>query len=466
MSHRNHPKEYSVLIKVAIGLVDVLLMAIAFFLAYWLRFGRFNVGEMGQYLWLFYASVPIALFFLQRFNVLTGFRYQPLRRILYNTVSAFLFSAIVFSAVLFLTHATYYSRLLVGYSFGLAALLVVLEKTIIKVVYDAYLRKGGMNIKVALVGWGDKLEGIKEQISSNPSWGISTVVLLDTREISLDRVAEIVKDNVIDEVYLALPRDDQYHRHVDGLLQRLEHYALPIKITLNFDDLCHFYSQQPCRMANYDGLLLAPYNLDPDQLIVKRIMDIVGAIVGLCCTALMFIPMAFAIKFDSSGPIIFKQIRVGKGGRRFCLYKFRSMCSEAESQRHELSHHNIHDGPIFKMNDDPRITRLGKFIRQFSLDEFPQFWNVLKGEMSLVGTRPPTVDEVEKYESRYFQRISMKPGITGLWQVSGRNKITDFDHIVDLDLAYIKTWNPWQDVRILFKTIFVAFNPSRGKSGM
>ncbi|MDH3359676.1 MAG: sugar transferase [Desulfobulbaceae bacterium] len=463
MSHTNSPKQYSVLIKVAIGLVDVLLMAIAFFIAYWLRFDQIKWQGMGQYLWLFYASVPIALFFLQRSNVLTGFRYQTLKLILYNTVSSFLFSAIVFSAILFLSHATYYSRLLVGYSFGLAALLVVLEKTLIKVVYDAYLRKGGMNIKVALVGWGDKLDRIKEQIRKNPSWGISVVVQLDTREISLDQVAEVIKDNIVDEVYLALPRDDQYHRYVDGFLRRIEHYALPIKITLNFDDLCHYYAQQPCKMADYDGLLLAPYNLDPDQLIVKRIMDIVGAVVGLCIAVLMFVPMAIAIKLDSPGSIFFSQIRVGKGGRRFRLYKFRSMCSGAESQRQELAHLNIHEGPIFKVNDDPRITRLGKFIRQYSLDEFPQFWNVLKGEMSLVGTRPPTVDEVDKYEGRYFQRISMKPGITGLWQVSGRNKISDFDQIFDLDLAYIKSWNPWQDIRILFKTLFVAFNPLRGK---
>lgn len=463
MSHANSPKQYSVLIKIAIGCVDVLLMSVAFVLAYWLRFEQVQWQEMGQYSGLFYASVAITLFFLQRFNVLTGFRYQPLRRILFNTITAFLVSAIVFSAVLFLIHATYYSRLLVGYTFGLSALLVVLEKTVIKVVYDAYLRKGGMNIKIALVGWGEKLEGIRAQIKKNPSWGISTVVMLDTREITPDQVAEVIKENVIDEVYLALPRDEQYHQHVDGLLQRLENYAVPIKITLNFDELCHFYAQQPCKMADYDGLLLAPYNLDPDQLIVKRVMDIIGAVVGLCLTALMFVPLAVAIKLDSPGPIFFSQIRVGKGGRRFRLYKFRSMFSNAELNNEQLARFNIHTGPIFKMDGDPRITRLGKFTRQYSIDEFPQFWNVLKGEMSLVGTRPPTVDEVRKYEKRYFQRISMKPGITGLWQVSGRSKITDFDRIFDLDLTYIKSWNPWQDIFIIIKTIGVAFNPRRGK---
>ena len=162
------------------------------------------------------------------------------------------------------------------------------------------------------------------------------------------------------------------------------------------------------------------------------------------------------IKKQSPGPIFFSQIRVGKNGRQFKLYKFRSMYTDAEERKKELMEQNQMQGFMFKMEDDPRIFPIGKFMRKFSIDELPQFWNVLRGDMSLVGTRPPTLDEFEQYETHHRARLGNKPGLTGMWQVSGRSKITDFEEVVSLDTAYISNWNLAMDVRILFKTVKVV----------
>jgi lipopolysaccharide/colanic/teichoic acid biosynthesis glycosyltransferase len=164
-----------------------------------------------------------------------------------------------------------------------------------------------------------------------------------------------------------------------------------------------------------------------------------------------------AIRLESPGPIFFGQTRVGENGRKFTCWKFRSMYLDAEERKRELLHLNEMGGAIFKIRDDPRVTRVGKFLRKTSLDELPQFWNVLRGEMSLVGTRPPTPDEVEKYENWQRRRISIKPGLTGLWQVSGRNSISDFNEVVRLDLKYIDGWSLGLDIKLLLKTLKVVF---------
>ena len=167
---------------------------------------------------------------------------------------------------------------------------------------------------------------------------------------------------------------------------------------------------------------------------------------------------AILIRLDSKGPVIFKQERVGQNGRHFYMYKFRSMCIDAEKKKEALMEHNeMNSQFMFKMQDDPRITRIGRFIRKTSIDELPQFFNVLRGDMSLVGTRPPTLDEVELYERVHWRRMSIKPGITGMWQVSGRSSITDFDEIVELDTQYIDRWNVLLDIQILLKTVLQVF---------
>ncbi|MCS6814794.1 MAG: sugar transferase [Cyanobacteria bacterium] len=188
---------------------------------------------------------------------------------------------------------------------------------------------------------------------------------------------------------------------------------------------------------------------------VKRAIDIVGALVGLGITAILFIPIAIAIKLNSPGPIFFSQVRSGWMGRRFRIWKFRSMVANAEALKSQVE--NQAEGNFFKNENDPRITKVGRFLRKTSLDEFPQFWNVLKGEMSLVGTRPPSVDEIEKYDVPEWQRLDVKPGITGEWQVSGRSKIRKFEDVIRLDLKYQRNWSLKHDFEIILKTILVLF---------
>jgi len=194
----------------------------------------------------------------------------------------------------------------------------------------------------------------------------------------------------------------------------------------------------------------------------KRAIDIVGALVGLTITGVLFVPIAIAIKLDNPGPILFGQTRCSWMGRRFKMWKFRSMVSNAEKLKHLVK--NEASGAIFKNANDPRITRVGRILRKTSLDELPQFWNVLKGEMSLVGTRPPTPDEVEKYEIPQWQRLDIKPGMTGEWQVNGRSSIKEFEDIVKLDLKYQENWSLSYDLQLILKTIWVVFNKHSGAS--
>jgi lipopolysaccharide/colanic/teichoic acid biosynthesis glycosyltransferase len=227
--------------------------------------------------------------------------------------------------------------------------------------------------------------------------------------------------------------------------------------------------QEVSKVGTYRVLTNSLKIVSTKQILYKRIMDICGGIVGCILTGIIFIFIAPAIYIQSPGPIFFKQKRIGQNGKQFYMYKFRSMYMDAEERKKALMEQNkMSDGMMFKIDDDPRIigsekkdkngnpVGIGNFIRRTSLDEFPQFFNVLKGDMSLVGTRPPTLDEWEKYDLHHRVRMSIKPGITGLWQISGRSDITDFEEVVRLDREYIQNWSIWLDLKILVKTVGVV----------
>jgi exopolysaccharide biosynthesis polyprenyl glycosylphosphotransferase len=212
----------------------------------------------------------------------------------------------------------------------------------------------------------------------------------------------------------------------------------------------------PTRTYNDVVAKIAVQERSAGARIAKRGVDVALSALGLVVLAPILVMLALAVKLTSRGPMLFVHHRCGLGGRKFRFYKFRTMVQNAEARKRELEHLNEMKGPAFKMARDPRITRLGGVLRKTSLDELPQLWNVLRGDMSLVGPRPPTPDEVERYTPRQLQRLSVIPGITGLWQVSGRSNIDDFDRWVDLDLSYVKSWSLWLDLRILLKTIIVV----------
>ena len=268
-------------------------------------------------------------------------------------------------------------------------------------------------------------------------------------------IDEYMKRQAIDEALLSLPNSSR--EYISSLLKTLQSMGIVAHVAANSLGLSE-EAKQVGELGNYRVLTYGTRIFTPAELFIKRMMDICGALTGLLLTGILSIFVVPAICLESPGPAIFKQIRVGKNGRKFAIYKFRSMYIDAEERKRELMEKNEMNGLMFKIKDDPRITRTGRFIRKTSIDEFPQFLNVLKGDMSLVGTRPPTVDEFEQYEEHHKRRLSLKPGITGMWQVSGRSDIQDFEDVVRMDLEYIDNWSVWLDIKILIQTVSVVFS--------
>ena len=248
-------------------------------------------------------------------------------------------------------------------------------------------------------------------------------------------------------------------RSADKVIKSLQVVDIYINMMESFKD----FNKSLSTLGDIPVVTFANRFYDVNKLALKRIIDIVGSLVGIVITLILSIFIAPAILIESRGPLIFKQKRVGKNGRFFYVYKFRSMYKDAEERKKALMEKNEMKGHMFKMTDDPRITKVGKFIRKTSLDELPQFFNVLIGDMSLVGTRPPTVEEFKEYEGYHKRRLSMKPGITGMWQVSGRSNIEDFEDVVRLDLEYIDKWSIGLDFKILLKTVGVIFTRGGAK---
>lgn len=321
---------------------------------------------------------------------------------------------------------------------------------------------------ILLIGGKKNYREIVEAFTSNPysEFHVMGIGIIDAKENEIPNyhgfpvfcgesaIEDFAQLNWVDEALFSIPTE----------------LALPDKMIKNFGIMGITIHIKLARVADdssnqiveklegYTVLSTSINMVSTGQLIFKRTMDICGGLVGMLLTGIIFIFVAPIIYIKSPGPIFFKQVRIGKNGKKFNIYKFRSMYMDAEERKKELMAQNdIKDGMMFKMDNDPRIIKgIGKFIRDYSLDEFPQFWNVLKGDMSLVGTRPPTVDEWEKYEMHHRSRLAFKPGLTGMWQVSGRSNITDFEEVVRLDTEYIKKWNPGLDIKILFKTVAVV----------
>lgn len=264
-------------------------------------------------------------------------------------------------------------------------------------------------------------------------------------------ITEVMTTAPFDEVFINTPGISQ--KKLAGMIRGFEEMGVTCHYSIELPDIgavSHVGSFGDYSVITYQKTLMSA-----KKLAVKRLFDILGAVAGLLITGILTVFIAPAIRLDSKGPVFFSQTRVGKNGRRFRIYKFRSMYVDAEERKAELEKENEMQGLMFKMENDPRITRVGHFLRATSLDEFPQFLNVLLGDMSLVGTRPPTEEEFEQYNEHYRRRISMTPGLTGLWQVSGRSDISDFDEVVRLDLEYIDHWSLMLDLKILLRTVGV-----------
>ncbi len=271
---------------------------------------------------------------------------------------------------------------------------------------------------------------------------------------SAETVMTYIRRGVADEVYIDIGYDSV--EHLRPMILELEDMGVTVHIKIDIMDAFSDFDVAFGKLGDSVVATFAHRLYAYKKLFIKRCADIVGSIIGIIIMSICMIFVAPAIKLDSPGPIFFKQKRVGKGGRFFYIYKFRSMYVDAEERKKELAAENEMQGLMFKVTDDTRITKVGKFLRKTSIDELPQFINVLKGDMSLVGTRPPTIDEFKQYAGHHKRRLTMKPGITGMWQAYGRNTVTDFEDVVKMDLQYIDNWSLSLDIKILFKTVFTV----------
>jgi exopolysaccharide biosynthesis polyprenyl glycosylphosphotransferase len=365
-------------------------------------------------------------------------------------------------SVLFFFRMPDVSRSLLLVLFPLQAVLTVLSRALLRVVLER-MRRQGRNLRyVLIIGAGPRAQAFAAKLEDHRELGLRVIGFLDDEAFEttgrwprlggLDRLEAILHDRVVDEVAICLPFSKW--EQIDALAHLCEEEGKIVRIPI--DALEHAISAG--RIEDLDGTAVYSLVSGPDRalgLAAKRLLDLLVAVVGLVLLLPVFAVVAAAIVATDGRPVFFRQTRVGLHGRPFRILKFRSMARDAESRQAELASRNELNGQAFKIADDPRVTRVGRVLRRTSIDELPQLWNVLRGDMSLVGPRPPLPNEVAGYDLWHRRRLSMKPGITGLWQVRGRRD-PEFDRWVAADLEYIDRWSLWLDVKILLQTIPAA----------
>ncbi len=462
--------KFNTQLSLVVVILDLITITASYALANTIRISNFlntagaENGD-GNIIWVILFAYIIITMLSQHNDI---FMYMSYRRGIYKIFEKHFYIIVFTLAYMYVTKSSeLYSRIQFVLFFVIDIALMMLVHLLFKYFITKHFRHTSYCERVMLVTYADDAETVLRRIKSTRNWHfrIKVIAVLDKDmrgekiegiEVVADATDyyEAVKDNAIDSVIInTVP---YMYKHLENVVSQfvdmgiivhinLPEYELPVAVHRKFDNM---------------GILGVITYRSQDytlwQVALKRAMDIVGSIVGMFFFGIAMLIFGPLIKLESKGPVLFTQTRIGKNGRKFNIYKFRSMCQDAEDKKTELMTRNEMTGPIFKIKDDPRITKIGKFLRKTSIDELPQFINVLKGDMSLVGTRPPTEEEYKSYNSYQRRRVSIKPGMTGVWQVSGRNRITDFDDIVRLDCEYIDTWSVKKDIKIILKTIWIV----------
>ncbi len=367
-----------------------------------------------------------------------------------------------------------YSRIFFAIFFVLSILIIYVARSYMKIVLLLIYKISASSNKVMILTVSKNAADLIQSIRQENLWQtyVTTFAIWDKDMVgetieglpviaNKDNLLEIAKKNVVDEVFIYIPR--MYKIDLEELILEFEKMGVIVHMYLGLFNNMDLREKVIEEFAGHQVITFSSKLFDDKHVILKRLLDVVGGIVGCVIAIILTIFVAPAIVFESPGPIFFSQIRVGKNGRKFKIYKFRSMYRDAEQRKKDLMERNEMQGFMFKVTDDPRITKVGKFLRKTSIDEVPQFLNVLRGDMSLVGTRPPTEDEFVQYEGRHKRRLMLKPGLTGLWQVSGRSDIQDFEEVVKLDLEYIDKWSMKLDVKLVLKTVVAVFRGNGSK---
>ena len=448
-------------------IVDIICMSVGFFLGIFIRHGDFAIMDVYSVYREVYVVLAISI-------IVNAFLFRPYEDIFHrgywvefvNVVKCICVQIAVAFIYMFMMQITEeYSRLAFAFAIVSISVLTYVGRLFSKTLLRNVAEKSFNRKKLLIVTTSDKAENLLQSCRNEVEFNyqITALAIMDKDmtggvigESPVTANAESLYDDarlmVVDSVLIALEPDHPQFKETINLF-----HVMGVEVNISLEDYnLGIPNQRIVKMGDLTVLSGNTQKMSLGDTIAKRVLDIIGGIVGLILTGIFVIIIGPAIVIESPGPIFFSQTRIGKNGRRFKIYKFRSMYMDAEERKKELMEKNKMSGLMFKMDDDPRITKVGKFIRKTSIDEFPQFLNVLKGDMSLVGTRPPTEDEFKQYKARYKKRLAMKPGITGLWQVSGRSSITDFEDVVKLDVQYIENWSFGLDLKILIQTVLVV----------
>jgi len=456
------------LLQIEYILYDLVGITLAFFLSYWVRdsllasyLGR--LYPLPSYFWILavaLVSVPIIFSLLGHYEVesLLG-EDNPLRLSAERLLKGIALEYILFSVLVFSLKLHYVSRLLLLLFFTAALLLLAVIRAAWWPRLSRLASKEPRRLLVAGSG-GNALE-FASFLSRKSRVGTRVIGFITERASEVDwlqglpvlgtvKEAEtVLSRHSIDEVLVAVPESNL--RRVGPLLQFCQRKKITARLA------CDFLPRGSARpyLEQLEGVPLLTFATTPkdaDLLALKRITDVVLSLFLIVLTSPLFILAALSIKLTSKGPVLYRQVRCGLDGRAFVFLKFRSMVEGADEAREKIAHLNEAEGPIFKISTDPRVTRIGRILRRTSIDELPQLFNALRGEMSLVGPRPPLPEEVVRYDGWQRRRLSMKPGLTCLWQVSGRSALC-FKRWVELDLRYIDNWSPWLDLKIMLRTV-------------
>ena len=451
-----------------VWLADLVCIVVAYLLANYIRFGNFVDMEDKS------VHILVCILFVL-FSTMYGFFLDWNRDFLTRGYLQELWEVLRFNVLMVLVvgfflfmiqKAEVFSRLVMGYFLILDVLIVYGAHLLLKKLMRSAFASERSVTKVMVIGYANQLEDLVGRLKGKLGFEYEIVSLgcLDdsVRPEKIagipvagggDSLLETCRQLPLDEVFIG---SAEYPEEKKGkLIRGFEEMGVTCHYNLGIFDGTSTKGQ----VGNFGDFTVVTYSAfhsSYKRQLIKRLMDIAGGLAGSALTLVLMPFLAVAIKLDSPGPVLFSQTRIGRNGRRFKIYKFRSMYADAEARKKELEQENQVKGLMFKMENDPRVTKVGRFLRKTSLDEFPQFFNVLLGDMSLVGTRPPTEDEFEKYNLYYRRRISMTPGLTGMWQVSGRSDIDDFDEVVKLDLKYIDNWSLTLDLKILARTVAVV----------